>query len=352
MLHTMLLTTPVSDPQCFRAIAEQLELPTIAGKHTCTYYSRIGFREISLVHHHGETGRTYRGLEIRLNPQVLLNPHNIIQSTLCTEISRIAESFDNEIHIIFGRTASLLPGFDHWTCKRIDYCVDISSEHVDEYIRLFQRSAVPNRYFEAKNKLSGSAYAKSGSVTINFYNKQDELAKRMQHQDTRITKEHLDTAQNLLRLEIQCLRDKTNYIKQREGFESKKVQHFLNPLLAEKLLVGYYDKSIGCGDFYSLYEARKRIKETDLQDRTKQTMYDILNLVAQARNVETARKQYEQGISIEGRFIQGSRTSFQRGLQRLRSIGINPVTIPRSWRIHHLPSLREQLVRGFCCETD
>lgn len=342
MLHTMQITVSLPDEKQYNDIAKRLQLPVQRGKHTNTYYSNQGFREITLIHQTYRPGLIYRGIEIILNPKVMLHPNMIIQSTTADEIPLIADVFDEKLQLIFGGYRRYLPSFNQWICKRIDYCADVITEHVSDYIRLFQRAKVPNRHFEAKNKLQGSAYAICGSMTLNFYNKQDELMKRrMNKKDTRITDEHIHAADDMLRIEIQCERNKTNYMKQREGFSNKWIEHFLDPELAQATILNYYDKSIGSGDFYSLYEARKIINRAELRQNSKQSLLRTLELISQARRMDTARKQFMEGVILEGNgHWQGSGETFDRNVKKLRLLGINPVTIPRSWGIHHLPNVR------------
>lgn len=350
MLHTMLITASLPDEKQYNDIAKRLQLPVQRGKHTNTHYSNKGFREIMLIHQTYRPGLTYRGIEIRLNPKVLLNPNMLIQSTTVDEVPLIAARFNEQLQIIFGGFHRYLPSFNQWICKRIDYCADVITEHVSDYIRLFQRAKVPNRHFEAKNKLEGSAYAMCSSMTLNFYNKQDELIKRRTvRNDTRITDEHIRAAEGILRVEVQCERNKTNYMKQREGFSNKCVEHFLDPRLAKETILNYYDKTIGSGDFYSLYEARKIINRARIRQDSKQALYETLDLVSQVRRMDAARKQYMEGVILEGKGpLQGSGETFDRNVKKLRSLGINPVTIPRSWGIHHLPSIRALITGSFC----
>ncbi|QSF45287.1 hypothetical protein [Paenibacillus tianjinensis] len=344
MLHTLLLTTPLINT-LYEDVASVLRLPTTPGRHSYPYFSQAGFREITLIYARSPKMK-YRGLEIRLNPQVLLCPDRVIHSTSASEISKIPDMFAIQLRHLLGPLSDHLPHFNDWTCKRIDYCVDIRTEHVSDYIRLFQRSKVPNRFFQAKNKLDGSAYAKSGSVTLNFYDKEDELRKRILKSDTRINEQHLEEAHHLLRIEVQCESRKTNYLKQRYSFYNKGVYNFLHAPIAEELLLGYYDKSIGAGDFYSLYEARKIIRQANIQERTKEAARQTLELIAQVRSVDGARKQFIDGVVLEqSGFIQGSSVTFSRYVKLLRELGINPITIPRGWKIHHLPNLRENIVQ-------
>lgn len=348
MLHTMQITVSLPDEKQYNDIAKRLQLPVQRGKHSTEKYSHHGFREITMIHQIYRPGMVYRGIEIILNPKVMLHPDMLIQSITADEVPLIADVFDEKLQLIFGGYHRYLPSFNHWICKRIDYCADVITEHVSDYIRLFQRSKIPNRHFEAKNKFEGSAYAICSSMILNFYNKQDELMKRRM-KNTRITEEHVRAAEGMLRIEVQCERNKTNYIKQREGFSNKWIEHFLNPQLAQSIILNYYDKSIGSGDFYSLYEARKIINRSEIPQNSKQSLLSTLDLISQARKVDTARKQFMEGIVLEGKGrFQGSGVTFDRNVKKLRSLGINPVTIPRSWGIHHLPNIRPLIIGSFC----
>lgn len=348
MLHTMLLATPLTR-ELHDELSVHFGLSAKTERRTTIFHSNNGFREITLVH--VERNRfIYRGIEIILNPKMLLDrQRGVVHSTSTVEVPQIADAFNWVLPNIFGKFSWQLPEFSGWACKRIDYCVDITTEHVSEYVRLFQRCKLPNHHYKGENKLKGSAYFRSGSVNVNFYDKWDELSKRLYTEHTTVTEEHVAEAKNILRFEIQCLRGKTNYIKKQEEFEDKSIEHFLDPKLAERLVLGYYDKTIGSEEFYSLYEAEKIIGMAELQERTKEVLINTVKLIAQARGVDKARKQFAKGIFLDGvGRIKGSKETFNRNLKKLRCLNVNSVTIPRNWKIHHLSNLRDALVQNIC----
>lgn len=339
MLHTILLTTRV-EASIFNALRVELGMQVSPASQKTDEFRNYGFREVQL-NRNDIDGMIIRLAVIRLNTKVLLDNQETILSTQASETHRIAMAFNERKSIIFGDFTSDLPDFDQWTCRRIDYCMDVITEHVSAYVALFQRCKFPSHHYNIKIKKKGSSYMKSNSVTLNFYDKYDQLEKHLLALNKTMTNKEMSEATNMLRFEIQCLRGKTDYIKRREGFDSKSIEHFLDPSLSNKLILDYYDKSIGSGDFYSLHAARVIVDRANLQFRTKQTLLNILKLIAQARSIEKARVQFIDGADIGvGTIIKGSRKAFNDNLKKIRSLGVNPVTIPRNWEITFLPNPR------------
>ncbi|AIQ29314.1 hypothetical protein P40081_15005 [Paenibacillus sp. FSL P4-0081] len=338
MMHTMEIVFPITDEELFRDVEERLNLDVSRGVYKNTYYSPNGFREIRLIHYTLHTGLTYRAIEILLNPKLLLNPELLIQSTTVTEIPLITEPFDRELRTIFGNLSGVLPTFNHWNCKRIDYCVDVSTENVSEYIQLFHHSRTPNRHYTLHNEYDSSAYSTSRSLILNFYDKENETESRLENEHTTIRIEHLEEARNILRIEVQCRSSKINYIRRRAGFPNKHIEHFLSEQLAESILLTYFDRSIGLGDFYSLSYARRRVRQLVRQKRTQDNLIGMLRLVKDAGSVNSAKEQF---------MLTASKEVFNRRVKALRKLGINPVTIPSGWAMNQLPNPRQSLLDYF-----
>ncbi|WP_019911542.1 hypothetical protein [Paenibacillus sp. HW567] len=338
MVHTMEIVFPITDEELFWDIEEWLNLDVSRGVYENTYYSPNGFREIRLIHYTLDTGLTYRAIEILLNPKLLLNPEMLIQSTTMAEIPLVPEAFDRRLRTIFGNLSEALPTFNHWNCKRIDLCTDLVIENVDEYTQLFQHSRTPNRHFTLHNEFVGSAYYTSRSLIVNIYNKENETEKRLKNEHTTIRIEHLEEARNILRIEIQCRGNKINYIKRKEGLPDKRIEHFLNAQLAESILLTYFDRSVGLGDFYSLSYARRRVRQLVRQKRTQDNLIGMLRLVKDAGSVDAAKEQF---------MLTASKEVFNRRVKALGNLGINPVTIPSDWGINQLPNPRQSLLDYF-----
>ena len=91
-----------------------------------------------------------------------------------------------------------------------------------------------------RKQREGSFYIISKSVNINFYNKEHErLSPNL----------NKDGAKDLLRLEVQYKKPKTNTIKAKYGFESRYLDHYLNQEVSYQQLEYYYNTTIGTGAF-------------------------------------------------------------------------------------------------------
>lgn len=351
MLHTIELAIRV-DASIFYVLRREFGMQVFPTSQKTEEFRNYGFREVQL-NIHNINGMIIRLVVIRLNPKVLLDTQETILSTQASETHLIARAFNERKSSIFGDSSNDLPEFDKWTCRRIDYCIDVITEHVSSYVALFQRCELPSHHYDINMKKKGSSYMKSNSVILNFYNKLDQLKKHFLGLNKTMTNKELIEATNMLRFEIQCKRGKTDYIKRREGFGSKSIEHFLDPSLSNKLILDYYDKSIGTGDFYSLHLARTIVDRAELQFRTKQTLLNILKLIAQARSIEKARVQFMAGVDIgNGTFIKGSRKAFNDNIKKIRLLGVNPVTIPRNWEITFLPNPRSLIISRMHSETE
>ncbi|MEK4471782.1 hypothetical protein NSQ91_00985 [Paenibacillus sp. FSL R7-0048] len=339
MLHTIELTTRV-EVSIFYALRREFGMQVFSASQKTDEFRNYGFREVQL-NSNDINGMIIRLMVIRLNTKVLLDNQETLLSTQASETYRIATAFNERKSTIFGDFTSELPDFDQWTCRRIDYCVDVITEHVSAYVVLFQRCKLPSRHYNITIKKKGSSYMKSNSVTLNFYDKFDQLEKHLLALDKTMSNKEQNEATNMLRFEIQCQRGKTDYIKRREGFDTKSIEHFLDSSLSNKLILDYYDKSIGTGDFYSLHGARAIVDRANLQFRTKQTLLNTLKLIAQTRSIEKARVQFIAGVDIGGgTVVKGSRKTFNDNIKKIRLLGVNPVTIPRNWEIAFLPNPR------------
>jgi hypothetical protein len=346
----MLISTRVTF-QLLEEIAEKLNLDIKKKKNTSTFYSKQGFREISLIMVRIPARRiVYCAVEIKLNPKVMLEQKESIHVTNWSEITRVPDIFNHRLAVILGyRIAQELPEFNCWKCKRIDYAIDITNDNVKEYINLFQRVKAPNIYFKTINTREGSAYTVSKSARINFYDKKDEISKRIEDEYTNVLESDLDEAENILRFEVQCNKGKINSIKAKNNFTNKDISNFLNSCIGEDIILSYYDRTIGDGDFYCLREAEKIIKnQQELSQRTQNVLVKTLKLIAQARDVNKAKKQFVEGVKLKNTNIKlkGTNRTFNNHIRQIQELNINPVTIPRKWGISRLINLRQFILQA------
>jgi hypothetical protein len=287
-----------------------------------------GFTEISLTKTKTDAKYKYpqKKLEIQLNPTKLLG-RDIIELTKEEDLAEVEKRFNEiieEIHLDLNT-------FMFWTLKRIDYAVNISTPHVEEYIKLFQRAGKPYRFdmiydntSKCRKHKEGSFYLRSKSVRINFYDKANERLNN--------TGKEVESSKDILRFEVQLLKSKTDAMKYSYKFELKELHNFLSEEVSTEQLSIYYNRAIGQGNYYKLDKAIKKINESDHTQGTKEKLIQVLKEVNAARSIWKARDNNSKY----------SKDSFNRHLRLLRNLGeegINPVTIPRDWDINELKSI-------------
>ncbi|WP_040191080.1 hypothetical protein, partial [Clostridium culturomicium] len=282
-----------------------------------------GFTKVQLTNKKINSKYKYNFMQITitLNPVKLLRGNKLDVIEL-DRVEEFKELFDEEVKKIHES----LPRLDYWVINRIDYAININTPYVKEYIKLFQRADKPRSFKELycshakiRKQKEGSFYLYNDSVAINFYDKESErLSQNF----------NLDGAKDLLRLEVQCKKPKTNSIKTKEGFATRHLKHYLSQDLSSEILDHYYNKTIGTGDYYKLTEAIKMVKESKHTSKTQEKLIGVMKAVSKHRSIWKAREQSEYNPSC-----------FNLYLKKIRELGINPVTIPLRWEINKLKNL-------------
>lgn len=264
----------------------------------------------------------YMQLRIQLNPTKLLNK-DTIELTKESDLKEVEKRFNKVIEKIHLDLNTFL----FWTLNRVDYAVNISTSYVKEYIELFQRSDIPYRFqilYDKKAKVrkhkEGSYYISNKSTIINFYDKSDERLKKKG--------EVVESAKDILRLEVQCKKGKTNAMKYKYDFDVKYLGYFLSKELSTETLVNYYYKTIGTGDFYKLDKAIEIINNSGNTLGTKEKLINVLKEVNKSRSIWKARNDTSY-----------SKERFNHYLKLIRELGVNPVTIPRRWEVDYLKNI-------------
>ncbi len=173
---------------------------------------------------------------------------------------------------------------------------------------------------KARRQFEGSFYLFSESVAINFYNKESERLK----QDF-----NADEAKNILRLEVQCKSLKINTLKVKNEFNDKYLKNYLDKELSYKQIEHYYNNTIGGGDYYKLQEAILIVQASDYTKKTKNKLIEALKAINKHRSIWKAREKSKYSSS-----------SFNRQLEKIRDLNINPVTIPCRWKIDKLANIK------------
>ena len=272
-------------------------------------------------------------IEIRLNPIRLKEKEDHIKILKESDLPDALEKFTSIIQKIHPN----LPSFDKWKMNRIDYAVNLKTPYVNNYIELFQRADKPRHFTEQRlqnrrtGQKRGSFYLHTKHITINFYDKEKQVKAKMPDDVKTIQQ-----AQDVLRIEIQFRKGKTSEMKNEKAFLNKEVSNYLKPEHSHEVIMSYFKRTIGEGDYYTLAEARGLINNNhQLTSYTKMKLIDTLTLVNEKKSIWKAREEYK------------NTTLFNAHLKAIREIGINPVTIPVNWKIRFLKNLQEAIARQF-----
>ncbi len=237
-----------------------------------------------------------------------------------------------------------------WTTRRIDYTVDIRTPLVEAHIQALQRGRKPptmtmadnNQHKKESNRrhFKGSVRYHNKSTIINIYDKHFERECKQQERGYTDTEE-LEKCKDILRIEVQCLKSKTNYIKAKEGFCEKELKNYLcSRQEIENILLRAYTQIAGKADFYPYDRAKSIIKNANIKKRTKEYMCIVLDLINGRYGTKSVWKAEQKYTELYPKGI-----SFKTILTHFEKIGLNPVTIPKD--IDLLPNLGSEIALYF-----
>lgn len=329
MIHTWTITHRIMSPKTFDEIYKGLEArvgkkprKVQEGCYVTEALKEEGFTYIQLTSKIVNARKykyNFMQITIIMNPVKLIgiNKLEVIKMDLLEEVKKVFAEKMKKIH-------TGLPRLEHWTINRIDYAVNINTPYVKEYIKLFRRGDKPRGFKEysrtgSDGDVKGGLYLFNESITVNFYDKEDE---RMFNQFNK------DGAKDLLRIEVQCKKPKTNTIKTKYEFDSTHLEHYLSQEVSYEQLEYYYNKTIGSGDYYKLSEAIKMVQESNYTSKTKEKLINVLRAINKCRSIWKAREESKYNPSC-----------FNRYLKQIRALGVNPVTIPARWKMNKIDNI-------------
>lgn len=225
-----------------------------------------------------------------------------------------------------------LPLFTEWKVNRIDYCVNVRTPYVQEYLHLLRKGDMPPHLhipYNAQRNYShrtGSVYLTGNSTTINFYDKANEL-RAQQRTDPTITDDIVAQAHNILRLEVQCKKRRTDYLKAKYDMDTKHLPYYLQDDIALNTVARAVDSVTKYAAYRRHSVALDMVAGMDCTGRTKDNLKLLINTVArQYGSIYKARaKLITDGVC--------SKSTFGRYLRLLQDENINAVTIPDNKRI-------------------
>ena len=233
------------------------------------------------------------------------------------------------------------PGLMHWSVQQIHFALDIQTPHVAEYVQLFNRARILSG-FTAPLGSPGSFYtaSTSGAVTLNFYDKQDQIKKewRFPAQSSLLLQ-----AKDRLRLEVQCRGDKLHHIRRSLPANNHRLSPhtFLDQAIGNAVLQDYYRQIIGYADFHALPQALSMVQAGPGRLDRKTKLSSLLQLLDQRQTVGDAVQDYVMGTTLTSPTakIKGSIRSLKTYMnQYLPDLNINPILIPASMNLPYLPN--------------
>lgn len=297
---------------------------------------RLTDRGITIMAKHHQWGNFSTCLMIiRINFKRVIEQKDRIVVATEKDTYEVAAAFDELLE-------TLLPGmptFYAWKVNRIDYCVNVRTSYVKEYIELLQKSRIPYNMKippnEHRNKCfrPGSYYViskvrdrrtkKTGSTTINIYDKYQELLSQ-QRKDPSITDDIVNQGKDILRIEVQCHKPKTEYLKVKHHMESKNIHLFLDSTIGYEVLHAALCNICGTADFQRKGVADAMIDNLKCSSKKKTKLKDI---VKSTGSVQQTKEDYiSNGVM--------TKETFNSYLKLLENHNINAVTISDT---KHLP---------------
>jgi hypothetical protein len=340
MIHTFEIGTSISRTKLTSLIRDQVifaqvDLQNILNGKVSNIESKeyigLGFNKFRLSRKGSDK---YFYLKVVVNPQVMLEQRATVELFNCTvaSIEKFNEIFDQELGIL---TSTVFESANNWAVQRIDYALDINTEYPSQYVSLAKRVKYPKAYIEYINE-PGSFYVKCDSVTLNFYDKYDEFAKKRKNipDFNRL----LNEASNIFRVEVQCTSSKLFSIMNKFNLPDINLGGFLNSDIAQHVVQYHYGTTLGYCDYYSLESVEQYIASTTWRKDKKTEIYKLLRLIAQERSLLIAQETYYKGTTLKetGEWVQGSRRTFYDYMASCKKMNINPIIIPTEWGINFL----------------
>lgn len=338
MIHTALITSRVSRNvyDKFRALDDTIY---ISDKNQY-FNSRYRENGINLIGYYifKPKFQIYI-MAIKINFKKLIN-----ENYDKTDLLKQQDIENKDIELAFNKIIQELniglPLYENWKVNRIDYCVNIKTPYVKEYINILNKSDMPSNLTYPSGESGNYSKSKDSfylvkkqnhkkkftqNVRINFYNKQEQL-KNAQKQGKQITAEQIVAAKNILRLEVQCFKSKTEYLKSKYSMTTKNIYHFLNAEISHDVILNALSKIVRVGDYRRKSKAIELIDKRNGHSSTNNILKQIVNDVAVQHNaVYKVREKYiEEGMKKE---------TFRSYLKDLDKINVNPVTIPDNLKL-------------------
>ena len=271
-------------------------------------------------------------IDARVNPSKVVYREKSIDIYKPSDYEIFQQCFNEEIR---SYNLPFLPPLDGWKAHRVDFTDNISTPPVKEYIRLFHKADL--RGFTIKMDQhghramkAGSLYINNSAVTLNFYDKADEMQKA--EGGTRHTPEEIQEAKDILRIEVQAGRDKLSGIKRKQEFTTKQITEFMkDPEAAEDLVLMYAEKVLGNATYRKKPAAITLINHSKKHQKTKEQLIAAIEAVSKPYKRVDEVRQEQPELEID------------KCKKILRDMDINIISLDKNTKVRELPSIPDLL---------
>jgi len=257
---------------------------------------------------------------------MIINPQSMITQSVTLDLFECSPCSLQALSERFTETLECIglypfPAITEWFVSRMDYALDLHTENVDKYVALSKKELRPAWFIDYTIK-EGSSYPESKSVTLNFYDKEDQVRNTMSLVPGR--DRLLADAHNRFRVEVQCHNAKIKALKKKLSLPSQRLGNFMSEDIALDLIHYYYRYLMGYGDFYSMSEAERIVGVQRWRGDLKRRFIEWLNYVAIHDNLTDAKERALSSHSI-------SKATLNTYTNLSNSCGINLITLPIEW---------------------
>lgn len=267
-------------------------------------------------------------IDARVNPSKVIYRESAVDIYKPSDYDIFQQCFNEEIRFY---NLPFLPPLDGWKAHRVDFTYNIHTPYVKEYIRLFHKADLrgftikPDQHGHRAMK-PGSLYINNSAVTLNFYDKQDEMTKA--EGGTRHTPEEIQEAKDILRIEVQAGRDKLSGIKRKQEFTTKQITEFMkDPEAAEDLVLMYAEKVLGNATYRKKPAAITLINHSKKHQKTKEQLIAAIEAVSKPYKRVDEVRQEQPELEID------------KCKKILRDMDINIISLDKNTKVRELPSI-------------
>lgn len=237
------------------------------------------------------------------------------------DIDKILERINKIVGAVLNRCFEL-------ELNRIDYRYDVvitSKKARILLVKLLKKGLDKSNYMKKIDKYKGGVRYYAKSKTNNIYDKENERKDKGE--------EIKDYEKNIMRFEAQVKKPHLRYKKEKYNIRLDLEEYFTFEKYKEymsKMII----KAVGKGDFYNLYHANKIINKSSIKDKYKNEIIEFLKFTSKKRSLSKTKEEY-------GRY------KYDKYINILEELGINPIIIPENEKVTYLPNPLRKLINLF-----